>query len=188
MSRLYEFCVIEINKKKEDSDVLKYIFATSQNQLKGNKTFCDCDCMDALCFCYLTDSYSNRLVACETGIKRLTQIWKTHEKINFKQSFLVFCWIKRLWIPNPYFLIFTLHLHPPKPMNLKRILSWESERKADITMLIATVPSSKYQEMENFLSPFNTVAPSRHIQNHFVLLFHAHECKARDLVVTNLRP
>ncbi len=72
-------------------------------------------------------------------------------------------------------------------MNLKGILSWESERKTDITMLIASVASSKYQEIEEFLSPFNTVAPSRHIQNHFVLLFHAHKCKAQALLVTNLR-
>lgn len=61
------------------------------------------------------------------------------------------------------------------------------ERKADITMLIATVASSKYPEMEEFDSPFNTVAPSGHIHNHFVLLFHAHECKALALLVTNLR-
>lgn len=54
-------------------------------------------------------------------------------------------------------------------------------------MLIATVASSKYPEMEEFNSPFNTVAPSGHIHNHFVLLFHAHECKALALLVTNLR-
>lgn len=66
-------------------------------------------------------------------------------------------------------------------MNLNRILSWESEREADITMLIATVASCKYQEMEEFPSPFNTFAPPRHIQSQFSLLFHAHECKAQAL-------
>lgn len=56
-------------------------------------------------------------------------------------------------------------------------------------MLIATMASSKYQEMKEFLLHlFNIVPPPRHFQNHLVLLFHAHECKAQALMVANLRP
>lgn len=70
-------------------------------------------------------------------------------------------------------------------MNFKK--DFVLREKADITMLIAAVASSKHPEMEEFNSPFNTVAPSGRIHKHFVLLFHAHECKALALLVTNLR-
>lgn len=71
-------------------------------------------------------------------------------KMNFQLCLRLLLANKAL---NPRsFLIFTLHLHLPKPMNFKRILCCESVRKVDIIMRIASVANSKYQDMEEFLS------------------------------------